>query len=498
MPGKKITDHQVRKYKEVRKTVVQEIAAAKTGISVRSARRIERAITLPSQRAPRSWRTRADPLAELWESEMVPLLQAEPGLQATTLIEELQRRFPGKVDSRLLRTMQRRVRNWRAKHGKEREVFFAQIHPPGRLGLSDFTVCNELGVRVAGQPFPHRIYQFALAYSGWRHGEVVTGGESFNALAQGLQNALWALGGVPEEHRTDSLSAAFNNLAEQEELTKRYDDLCHHYGMRASRNNLGQSHENGSIESRQGTLKVALDQALLLRGHRDFANDADYRRFVAEIVARMNARVRVRAAEEKAVLNSLPMRRTNEFEEHDARVGKFSTFSVKRILYSAPSRLIGYRLKVRLYPERLECWLGDVCVFETARGQVPDGNRRGRMLDYRHMLPALKKKPGAFARWALRDAMFPRTEYRLTWERLQKSLPERQACKLMVGLLDLAANGACEAALAEVLGDLLQAETLPELKGLQERFAPRVGELPSVTVDLPTLAAYDELLEAAV
>lgn len=474
---------------------MQEIAAAKAGISVRSARRIERASRLPSQRGPRSWRTRPDPLAGLWETELVPLLQSEPGLQGTTLLEELQRRYPEKCEAGLLRTIQRRVRSWRATHGKDREVFFAQIHPPGRLGLSDFTVCNELDVRVAGQPFAHRIYQFALAYSGWRHGEVLTGGESFIALAQGLQNALWALGGVPEEHRTDSLSAAFNNLAEQEELTRRYDDLCRHYGMRASRNNLGQSHENGSIESRQGTLKGALDQALLLRGHRNFATEAEYRCFVAEIVARMNARVRVRAAEERAVLSTLPVRRTNEFEEHEARVGKFCTFSVKRILYSAPSRLIGYRLKIRLYPERLECWLGDVCVFETVRGQVPDGNRRGRMLDYRHMMPALRKKPGAFARWALRDAMFPRTEYRLTWERLQTSLPERQACKIMVGLLDLAASGACEAALAEVLGDLLQAETLPELKGLQERFAPRVGELPQVTVNLPTLAAYDELLE---
>lgn len=425
------------------------------------------------------------------------MLETEPGLQGTTLFEELQRRHPEKFDLGMLRTLQRRVRRWRAEHGKEREIFFAQVHPPGRLGLSDFTICNDMGVRVAGQEFPHRIYQFALAYSGWRHGEVVTGGESFMALGQGLQNALWVLGGVPEEHRTDSLSAAYNNLAEKEELTRRYEDLCRHYGMRASRNNLGQSHENGSIESRQGTLKVAIDQALLLRGHRDFATEAEYRRFVAEAIARMNTRVRLRSTEERALLKPLPIRRTSEFEEHEARVSKFSTFSVGRILYSAPSQLIGHRLKIHLYTERLEGWLGDVCVLRCARGQVSDDQRRGKAIDYRHMLPMLKRKPGAFARWALRDAMFPREEYRQTWQRLQERLPERQACKLMVGLLDLAAQGACEADLAVVLGALLQADTLPELEGLAERFAPRDSSVPDVNVALPNLATYDELLGAA-
>jgi len=82
--------------------------------------------------------------------------------------------------------MQRRVRQWRALHGAEREVYFAQEHPPGRLGLSDFTFCDELGVQIDGAAFPHRLYQFALAHSGWRHAEVVIGGESFIALSTGL------------------------------------------------------------------------------------------------------------------------------------------------------------------------------------------------------------------------------------------------------------------------------------------------------------------------
>jgi hypothetical protein len=336
VPGKKITDHQVQKYKQHHLKLSQVAAAAKAGISERSAQRIDRGEALPSQREERAWRTRADPLAPVWDSEVVPLLEADGALNAVTLLEELQRRYPGSYGTAILRTLQRRVRQWRAVHGPEREVFFAQEHPPGRLGLSDFTVCDELEVVVAGVAFPHRIYQFALAHSGWRHAAVFEGGESFIALSTGLQSALWRLGGVPEEHRTDSLSAAFNNLAEKEELTRRYDALCKHYDMRASRCNPGQSQENGSIESRHDSLKTALDQALRLRGSRCFDERAAYEALVATIVARFNARVAVRLVVERATLRPLPQRRTAEYEEVPARVSKYAIFTVRGAQYSAP------------------------------------------------------------------------------------------------------------------------------------------------------------------
>ncbi len=294
MPGKKITDHQVQKYKQHRLKLSQAAAAAKTGVSERSARRIEHSEALPSQREARAWRTRADPLSAVWDSEVVPLLKSDGALNAVTLLEELQRRYPGNYDTTVLRTLQRRLRQWRAVFGPEREVYFAQVHPPGRLALSDFTVCDGLGVIIAGAAFAHRIYQFALAHSGWRHAIVMEGGESFGALSTGLQSALWRLGGVPEEHRTDSLSAAFNNLSEKQELTSRYAALCEHYGMRASRCNPGQSQENGSIESRHDSLKTALDQALRLRGSRGFDDRAGYEALVETIVGRLNARVAVR------------------------------------------------------------------------------------------------------------------------------------------------------------------------------------------------------------
>ena len=304
MAGKRIGDHQVGIYKKLRTKLGQEVAAAKTGISVRSARRIDASEALPSQREARSWRTRADPFEAVWESELVPMLTAAPALTATTLLEEIQRRYPGQYDDALLRTLQRRVRTWSASYGAEREVFFAQAHSPGRLGLSDFTHAAVLQVTIAGATLLHLLYQFALAYSGWRYVEVVLGGESFMALSSGLQNAVWMMGGVPEEHRTDSLAAAYNNKAEQELLTRRYNALCQHYGMRPSRNNLGVSHENGSIESRQGTLKRTMEQALLLRGHRDFADLDAYRLFVAEVFGRLNGRVARKFNEERATASS--------------------------------------------------------------------------------------------------------------------------------------------------------------------------------------------------
>jgi len=493
VPGKRITDRQVNEYKRYRLVNSQEASASKAGMSVRTARRVEQATALPSQRGPRTWRTREDPLAAVWDSEIVPLLERDAQLNAVTLLEELQRRHPGQYPHEVLRTLQRRMRQWRALHGAAREVYFAQEHPPGRLGLSDFTVADDLDVEIGGVTFAHRLYQFALSHSGWRHAEVIEGGESFVALSTGLQAALWRLGGVPEEHRTDSLSAAFNNLAEGEELTRRYEGLCAHYGMRASRCNPGQSHENGSIEARNGSLKDAIDQALRLRGSRRFETRAEYDAFVATMVQRMNARLGKRVEAERAVLRTLPARRTAEYTEVPARVSKFGTFIVNRVLYSAESRLIGHRLMVREYAEHIEGWLGGVCVLRSVRGTRSGEARRGKVIDYRHLVEALQRKPAAFARWVHRDAAFPRPVYRQTWERLIAARPEREACRTMVGLLALAAKGH-EAQLAGELEQLIEIGALPELEAVTKLLAPPPTATPQVRVELPSLERYDEIL----
>jgi len=498
MPGKRITDHQVLTYKTKRRAHSQVAAAAKAGVSERSARRIESQESLPSQRAPRRWRTRLDPLADVWEAELLPLLQTSPHLSAVTLLEELQRRHPGDYGPSALRTLQRRLRQWRATHGHERDVFFAQEHPPGRQGLSDFTDAGDLGVTITGIPFSHRLYQFALAHSGWRSADVIEGGESFQALSAGLQRALWRLGGAPEEHRTDSLSAAFKNLSdlERREWTSRYAALCAHYGMRPSRNNPGESHENGSIESRHGSLKTALRQALLLRGSSGFDDRAAYEAFIEIVVQRLNARIEKRLAVERVALRPLPARRTAEFDELPARVSKYGIFTIKGEQYSAPSRLIGHRLSVRLYADHVECFLSGQCVFECLRAVRRTGQRHARQIDYRHLVENLKRKPRAFARWVFRDDVFPRTIYRQTWENLNAQLPERQACKTIIGLLALAADGH-EAALALELEQLHARNELPDLDALTQQLAPRPSTIPCVVVTLPALTAYDALLEVA-
>jgi transposase InsO family protein len=281
-----------------------------------------------------------------------------------------------------------------------------------------------------------------------------------------------------------------------------YASLCTHYGMRPSRNNPGESQENGSIEARNGSLKAALRQALLLRGCSDFDDRAAYGAFVETIVQRLNARVDQRLAVERAMLRPLPARRTAEFDEFPTRVSKYGIFTVKGAQYSVPSRLIGHRcrlighrLTVREYAEHVECWLGGQRVFECPRAIRRNGQHRARKIDYRHLVEGLKRKPGAFARWVLRDEVFPRAIYRQTWENLCAQLPERQACKIIVGLLALAADGH-EAGVALELEQLHAHNELPNLDALTEQLAPRPGVIPPVAVLLPELTSYDALIEA--
>lgn len=402
-------------------------------MSERTARKLEDDPRLPSQRsAGRPWRTRPDPLAGLWEESVVPMLEANPGLRAVTLFEELQTSFGiERVPDGIRRTLKRRVRAWRARHGPDREVFFPQDHPPGRMGLSDFTDAGELGVTVAGQTFAHRLYHFRLACSGWEHAEVVLGGESFSALAERLQNALWRLGGVPGEYRTESLSAALRNLgAEQQvDLTERYGALCRHYGMFPSCNNPGVAPENGSIEAAHGHLKRRLDQALARRGSRDFASLADYRRFVALVVDRHNSRRRPQVVAEATVLQPLPRRRTTDFTELTVAVTRNATITVDKVLYSVPSRLIGHRLKAHLYDDRLQGFLGPQPSLELPRVR-PLGSRRPQVIDHRHVIASLRRKPQVLRHLAYREALFPRAEYRRAWQAIDQALPQAPTCRL--------------------------------------------------------------------
>ena len=496
MPGLHITDHQVIRYMSLRSFHPQVTAAVKSGFSERSARRIDTDPHLPSQSPKtRDWRTRQDPLADVWPRAEA-MLKTIPGVMAITIFEVLQDEFgPDAVPDSIRRTLERRVANWQALYGDDKEVFFPQRHEPGRQGLSDFTVADELAVTIAGQPFRHRLYHFRLAFSGWEDARVILGGESFSAIAEGLQDALWKLGGVPTEHRTDSLSAAFKNLAldAQLDLTRRYQNLSRHYNMEATRNNPGESHENGSIEAANGHIKTRLDQALRRRGNREFADLAEYRRFIADLCTRHNARRKKAIETERAVLRRLPARRTTDFASTTVPVTRNSTISVDRILYTVPSRLIGCTLEIHIYDDRLEAFLGPTLVATLVRLRVK-APERGHQIDYHHVIGTLRRKPQALRYLIYRDALFPRPAYARAWAALDAGLPPKQACRDMVGLLDLAANGACEAALAERLDAILDAGALPDVGALKADFAPTIKPPADVSIPPPDLAAYNTLL----
>jgi len=473
----------------------QSVAAAKAGFSVATARRLERDPGPPSTKKAARTRRRPDPLEEVWETEIRPMLEQAPGLRPYTILGEMALRHPERNWEPLRRTLERRIRIWKAIEGPEQEVIFRQQHPPGRMGLSDFTDAADLAVTVAGEPLEHRLFHFWMAFSGFEHGHVVLGGESFVALAEGLQDALWSLGGAPGQHRTDSLSAAFRNLepATAEDVTQRYEELCAHYGMEPTRNNTGVAHENGAVESAHGHLKTALDQALLLRSSRDFDSLADYRAFVDEVVGRRNAARRKEIEVERSHLKPLPPRRTSDYEEDVVTVTSTCGFVFRKVFYTVPSRLIGHRLRLRIYDDRLEAFLGSTRVLTLRRARSPGDGLHAQVVDYRHVIHALKAKPMALLNLVYRDALFPRPAYKRAFEALLAQGPERAACRATVGLLALAHEQGCEAELAAALEAILAAGELPDLEALRSRFAPARGPIPQIDVRLPSLASYDAL-----
>jgi len=468
----------------------QETSAAKADISVRSGRRIEKGQRHNTKE--RHWRTRKDPLAAVWELELIPLLEREPSLTGITLWDYLDEKYPEHYPERLLRTLQRRVKHWQATQGPNKAVIFRQSVPAGHQGLSDFTHPNT-AITIAGEPFAHLLYQFRLAYSGWRYAHIVQGGESYSALAEGLQNALHRLGGVPKEHRTDSLSAAYVNAAQKQRLTDAYQALCQHYSMRPTTNNLGVSHENGAIEAPHGSLKRRIEQAIKLRGSADFSSIRAYRDLIEHIVGKLNKRCKGRLAEEQQILMGLPRHRFIDYTELTVKVTTSSTISVKRGLYTVPSRLIGATVRVHLYHDRLQCFVGQTRVITLPRVYPATPTGRARRIDYRHIIHSLAAKPQAFRFSQFRDDLLPGPQYRQLWRQAEQQFSPQDACKWIVAVLRFAADYDCEGSLASEL--MMQAEQgqLPDLKSLQARYCQHT-EPPLIRVRQHQIADYDQLL----
>lgn len=478
---------------------LQEVSAAKAGISIRSGRRLEKGELQPQQGQPRHWRTREDPLEAVWP-ELEQLLQQQSGLKAITLLGYLEQQYPDQNWQPQQRTLQRRVRQWRQQQGQKQrppEVMFPQVYEPGGWGFSDFTELKGEGITIGGELYPHRFYHYRLAYSGWEHVEVIRGGESFVALSWGLQNALEQCGGVPRIHRTDSLSAAFRNQVGvvQADQTCRYEQLCVHYGMQPSRNNRGKGHENGRIEVAHGHFKRQLEQALLLRGSRDFESDEEYRSLVAAVVGRANRGRAERFARELNHLQALPQQRFADYEVESRVVSKASTIDLRCVLYSVPAALIGQRVTLQLRHDSIDIYQGHQLVTRLQRHYAPTrGSRRIRVIDFRHVIGALRRKPRALLQCQWREELLPNPSFRRFWRQFLEQYGPDLAARLMVEALHIAAE---QDNLSQVEGYLaaeLEHRRL-DLVSLQRHFRiPPLRELPVQQVVQHPLESYDHFL----
>jgi hypothetical protein len=485
---------------QLRKEGVTQIAsAAKAGMSERSGRTIEKGLRQAPGESRSIVRTRPDPFVGVWESELVPMLEKLPMLQPITLLEHLQDKY---VDTRgnpiytdsLLRTLQRRIKLWKAMYGSAKEVMFRQEHVPGRLGLSDFTKLKKVTITLQGKPLDHLLYHFRLAFSHWSHMKVILGGESYTALAEGLQEGLWRLGGAPLEHRTDSLSCAFKNMAQEakEDLTRRYEQLCHYYQMKPTRNNRGAKHENGSVESPHGHIKRRIKQALLLRGSCDFKSVESYQDFIDTVVNQHNRRNAKAMGVERDKLQTLPIQKTIDYTELCATVSSSSTIDVRRVTYTVPSQLQNEVLRVRLYHDRLECYLGVKKVCQLSRVYPTSRSTRARQINYRHVIHSLVRKPQAFRYSRLRDDLLPSFTYHQIWQFINQKMEPRLACKLIVGLLHLAATENCEVGLGEAVMDKILKNQPLRLTGFQNQFKKNTLP-PLLSIIQHDLRSYDEL-----
>lgn len=493
------TDGQVRKLmEEMSKHGKVGVAAMRAGVDRKTARKYVKAGKLPSEmKLPRTWRTRSDPFAEVWDG-LAARLDEEPGLEAKTLFEALCQEHPGRYEPGQLRTLQRRVHRWRAQRGPTREVMFTQVHRPGEACQVDFTEVVSLRITVAGELFAHLLCVFALPFSNWQWATVCLS-ESLAALRRGIQAALFQLGGVPRFSQTDNSTAATHRIPSGDEakveghrrpFNAEYLALVRHFGMTPRTTEIGAKEQNGDVEASHRALKSRLEQALLLRGNRDFDSREAWQSFVHDVLRKANGRRGSRVQEELAALQPLTAARLPEFVEIAARVNAGSTIRVHSCAYSVPSRLIRELVQVRVYEDRIEVrFAGDLqLACERLRG-----DKRHR-IDYRHVIWSLVRKPGAFARYVYREEMFPSLAFRRAYDAIVGDRPSMRADLEYLRILHLAAStleSDVQAALELLLAEG-RAITVDAVKAITVGAArPEIPDLQPEPVDL---ALYDELL----
>ena len=482
-----VTDNQVRKLmKELKQAKTKALAAAKSGMDEKTARRYEYLGKLPSEiKVEHTWRTREDPFGDVWP-EIREKLQVNSGLEAKTLFDHINRKYPGTFQDSQLRTLQRRIKRWRATEGPAKEVYFPQVYYPGDLCQSDFTSMNKLDVTISGQRFNHLIYHFVLAYSNWETGTICFS-ESFESLSEGLQNAFWELGGVPKRHRTDRFTAAISNPSKENRLnfTLRYSALMRYYRVEQYVIGVGKPHENGDVEQRHHRFKNAVEQSLLLRGSRNFTSRGEYTLFLKILFKELNAGRKERFEEELKVLRRLPDRRYDSCKRINVKVGPSSTIRVNHNVYSVNSRLIGETVQIRLYAEFYDIWYGQKCLERVPRLRGSGGHH----IQYRHIIDWLVRKPGAFENYRYSRDMFPTHRFRMAYDSL------KQNSKEYLKILHLAAKEN-ETAVDQALSYLIN-ENLPITFNTVSNLVrdnKDYSVMQDIRIDMVDIGVYDRLL----
>ena len=444
---------------------------------------------------PHTWRTRPDPLEHLWPQAQ-SMLEAAPELEAKTLFEHWLARPDSGLQPTHLRTFQRRVRHWRALHGPEKEVFFAQNRQPGQLMQLDWTYAKELKVTIGGEGLDHLFCHCVLPYSDWQWATRCIS-ESFLSLVAGFQASLQQLGKCPAHLGTDNSSAATHELEAMPGRPRAYNsdylEVCTHYDLTPVTINVGCPHEQGDVEAQNRHLKRRLEQHLILRGSREFSSLEEYDAFVAQVLRRANAPRQARLAEELAVMRPLPGSALAEYREYAPVVSSQSLIRVNKHAYSVPSRLIGHTVRVQQHEAVLKVYLGREHLLDLPRLR----GSSGAAVDFRHVIEPLLRKPGAFLHYRHRQALYPSAVFRAAYDRLVAEHGERPGVIEYLHLLKLAAEQTVEA-LEPLLQQRLSQPGKWHARQVREQLcpqAPRIVELSELT---PSLQAYDQLLESEV
>lgn len=492
------TDTQVRiMMRERQQGKTQTQAAAKANLrSRKTAAKYERLDQLPSQlKTPRSYRTRPDPFADIWEQAGEMLAEA-PELEAKALFEWFCEQAPGRFQEGQLRSFQRRVLDWRAVH-QDQTAVLEQVHRPGEVLETDGVHLAELGVTIAGQLLDHLLIHSVLPYSNWEWGYLAQS-ESLLALRGGLMASLGRLKAVPQYHRTDNSSAATHAPGGGEDELRAisgrgynpaYLQLLAHYGLEPQTTHLSSPQENGDVESLHSGLKRALKQHLLLRGSRDFADLAAYQAFVEQVLERRNAGRQLRLTEELAVMKPLAAGKLAGHSQLRLRVTKGSLIRVLGHSYSVPTSLIDHQVTVYVHEWHLEVWYGHKKMLEVAR-LTGEGQAQ---VNYRHVIDSLLRKPGGFRDYRYREALFPQLVFRRAWEQLNTWFSPRKADLSYLRVLHLAAR-TMESEVAAILEQLLASGRRWDEGEVERRLGLPAAGIPDLPQPPVSLEVYDRLL----